>query len=64
MKQVLAEFIELIEEYTKMRGLKLMEGKTVERCAEHVVNWCYLNNHDMDSIPYPDFENIIRYYYE
>ena len=64
MKQVLADFVELIEDYAETREMKLMEGETVERCAEHVMNWCELNNHDMDSIPYPDLENIIRYYYE
>lgn len=63
MKQVLADFVELIEDYTETREMRLIEGETVEKCAEHVMNWCYLNNHDMDSIPYSKLENIINLYY-
>lgn len=43
--------------------MKLMEGETVENCAEHVMNWCYLNNHDMGSIPYSKLDEIIHLYY-
>lgn len=57
------DYIELIDSYTGLYGLELNEGDTIEDCAQHVMNWCTINNHDLSSIPLPEFGSIIKMYY-
>lgn len=57
------DYVEYVEDYAEQRGLKLFEDSTAEECAEHILSWCKRNNHDLDSIPMPEFELIIEIYY-
>lgn len=40
-----------------------IEGAAIEDCAQYVMNWCTINNHDLSTIPLPALERIIKMYY-
>lgn len=60
---IIDDYIECIDFYTGWRGLELNEGDTIEDCAQYVMNWCTINNHDLSDIPLPALERIIKMYY-
>ena len=57
------DYIACIESYADYLDYDINDGDTVEDCAQHVMNWCKANNHDLDSLPIPEIERIIKMYY-
>lgn len=60
---IIDDYIECVDSYVGWRGLELNEGDTIEECAQYVMNWCTINNHDLSTIPLPALERIIKMYY-
>lgn len=52
-----------VETYAENLNKELYSGKTSKACAEHIMNWCDLNNHDIVTIPMPEYERIFNMYY-
>lgn len=60
---IIDDYIECVESYADYLGYELNDCDTVEDCVQHVMEWCKHNNHDLDSLPLQELENIIEFYY-
>lgn len=63
IKYVIADYIECVESYVDSFGYEINEEETIEECAWCLLNWCFYNNHDLDSLPLSEMELIIKMYY-
>lgn len=60
---VLDDYIDSVESYAENLNKELYSGETSRACAEHIMSWCDLNNHDLASIPMVEYERIFNMYY-
>ena len=60
---ILDDYIDSVETYAENLNKELNSGDTSKACAEHIMNWCKLYNHDLASIPMPEYERIFNMYY-
>lgn len=60
---VLDDYIDSVETYAENLNKELTNGETSRACAEHIMNWCDLNNHDLASIPMTEYDRIFDMYY-
>lgn len=62
-KYIIDEYIECVESYVDSFGYEIDKDETIEECAWTLLDWCFYNNHDLDSISLPEFERIIKMFY-
>lgn len=60
---VLDDYIDSVETYAENLNKELNRGESSKACAEHIMSWCDLNNHDLTSIPMVEYERIFNMYY-
>lgn len=60
---ILDDYIDSVETYAENLNKELNRGATSIDCAEHIMSWCDLNNHDLASIPMVEYERIFNMYY-
>ena len=60
---ILDDYIDSVETYAENLNKELNRGVTSIDCAEHIMSWCDLNNHDLASIPMVEYERIFNMYY-
>ena len=60
---ILDDYIDSVETYAENLNKELNSGETSRACAEHIMRWCDLNNHDLTSIPMIEYERIFDMYY-
>lgn len=48
---VLDDYIDSVESYAENLNKELNSSESSKACAEHIMSWCEVNNHDLDTLP-------------